>query len=242
MSNDYYNPTGNPQAGSFGASNAIKSEFVAVQTGFDKLPVISGNTDKIVAIGPGSMVPKTPGELGLSTVTALNAEAAARTAADGAEVTARNAAITAAVAVETANRTSAIAAVIPAGTRIIFAQAAPPAGFTLVTTETDRMLRLVNSTGGGIGGSHSPILMNVVPSHTHANTISDPGHFHDQHQGQIGAGVTGVGGRYADGADAGESTLNTSTKTTGITITNVANAGASDWTPKYINVIIGQKT
>ena len=60
----------------------------------------------------------------------------------------------------------------PSGTRLMFAQAAAPTGWTQVTTDeaTNRMLRVVNTAGAGTGGSHSPILNNVVPAHTHGFT------------------------------------------------------------------------
>ena len=77
------------------------------------------------------------------------------------------------------------------GTRLVFAQAAAPTGWTQDTsdTATNRMMRVVNTTGGGVGGSSDPTLMNVVPTHTHgfsggtaaAGTgtyIADPGHAH----------------------------------------------------------------
>lgn len=72
----------------------------------------------------------------------------------------------------TAYVTAAVAALIPSGTVALFAQAAAPTGWTQITTDTatNRMLRVVNTAGGGIGGSHSPILNNVVPSHTHGFT------------------------------------------------------------------------
>jgi hypothetical protein len=73
--------------------------------------------------------------------------------------------------------------IIPAGTKMPFAQAAAPTGFTQVTddTATNRMLRVVNTTGGGTGGSASPILMNVVPIHTHSFTTGgqSANHYHN---------------------------------------------------------------
>lgn len=108
--------------------------------------------------------------------------------------------------------TGAYAAAVPntdytqfaAGTRLVFAQASAPAGWTQDTTDAanNRLLRVVSTAGGGSGGSHSPILNNVVPSHTHGfstgnqsvdhthytttggasanhtHSIGDPGHAH----------------------------------------------------------------
>ena len=56
----------------------------------------------------------------------------------------------------------------PAGTTMPFFQAAPPTGWTLKTTNTDALLRVVNTTGGGSGGSVSPVTI----AHTHSNTFS----------------------------------------------------------------------
>lgn len=59
--------------------------------------------------------------------------------------------------------------VFPTGTRMPFAQAAAPAGWTQDVSDAanNRMLRVVNTAGGSIAGTHSPILNNVVPAHTH---------------------------------------------------------------------------
>jgi hypothetical protein len=67
---------------------------------------------------------------------------------------------------------AAIATLIPAGTRMPFAQASAPTGWTQDTSDraNNRMLRVVNTAGNGIGGSASPILNNVVPAHTHGFT------------------------------------------------------------------------
>lgn len=69
----------------------------------------------------------------------------------------------------TAFVTTAVNNAFPSGTRLMFAQAAAPTGWTQVTSDeaNNRMLRVVNTAGAGTGGSASPILNNVVPSHTH---------------------------------------------------------------------------
>ncbi|MEQ1636722.1 MAG: phage tail protein [Methylococcales bacterium] len=62
-----------------------------------------------------------------------------------------------------------------AGTRLLFAQAAAPTGWVQVTDATlhNRMLRVVNTaTGGAVGGTNDPTVMNVVPSHTHTFSAS----------------------------------------------------------------------
>lgn len=88
----------------------------------------------------------------------------------------------AASAASASSAAAAAAALLPAGTRMPFAQAAAPTGWTQDTTEAanNRMLRVVAGAGGGQGGTHSPILCNVVPAHTHGLNINaaDPAHQH----------------------------------------------------------------
>jgi hypothetical protein len=55
--------------------------------------------------------------------------------------------------VQTTAFTGAGAAVIPAGTVMLFYQAAAPTGWTQVTTQNNKALRVVSGTGGGTGGS-----------------------------------------------------------------------------------------
>jgi hypothetical protein len=50
MSNDYYNQTGWPATGSSGASANARSELADIAAGFDKLPGLSGNANKIVGV------------------------------------------------------------------------------------------------------------------------------------------------------------------------------------------------
>lgn len=69
----------------------------------------------------------------------------------------------------TAFVTTAVSNAFPTGTRLMFAQASAPTGWTQITTDeaNNRMLRVVTTTGAGTGGSASPILNDVVPAHTH---------------------------------------------------------------------------
>ena len=77
----------------------------------------------------------------------------------------------------TAFVTTAVNNAFPSGTRLMFAQAAAPTGWTQVTDDSanNRMLRVVNSTGAGTGGTASPILNNVVPAHTHTYSGTSSG-------------------------------------------------------------------
>jgi hypothetical protein len=87
---------------------------------------------------------------------------------------------------------AALQQVMPTGTRLAFPQAVAPTGWTQDTTASlnDRMMRIVTTGGGTTGGTDSPTLMNVVPSHSHGLTavsaasattgifLGDPGHSH----------------------------------------------------------------
>jgi hypothetical protein len=146
------------------------------------------------------------------------------------------------------------------GTRMPFAQAAAPTGWTQDVSDNanNRMLRVINSAGGGVGGSASPILNNVVSSHTHtftgnamgAHSHSDAGHTHstvNTNNLTARTGITGgpVASWFSDAAG---------TPTTGAGYANIqgasagtpsgsisANASAADWTPRYIDMIICAK-
>ena len=145
--------------------------------------------------------------------------------------------------------------IFPAGTRSPFAQAAAPTGWTQDASDNanNRMLRVVNTAGNGVGGSASPILNNTVPSHTHgfstggqsANHVHyDNGHVHGGGFAQFttadlgvygwsgtgdrntGTGYASLGGFSADHSHSG-STDNGSSQT--------------NWTPRYIDMIICAK-
>ena len=55
--------------------------------------------------------------------------------------------------VQTTAFTGSGSAVIPTGTVMLFFQAAAPTGWTQVTTQNDKALRVVSGTGAGTGGS-----------------------------------------------------------------------------------------
>ena len=146
---------------------------------------------------------------------------------------------------------------MPAGTRVPFAQAAAPTGWTQDTSDnaTNRMLRVVNTAGNGVGGSASPILNNVVSSHTHTftgstlgnHTHTDSGHNHAASTNAWAPGGGAVSGNaYSFGSVASvtvtSSTANLSSNSAGTPAgTNAANASASDWEPRYIDMIICAK-
>lgn len=144
---------------------------------------------------------------------------------------------------------------MPAGTRLPFAQAAAPTGWTQDTTDnaTNRMLRVVNTTGNGVGGSASPILNNTVPSHTHtftgtalaAHTHTDAGHSHSiETRGTLTQGGPNATNAWfnVSATSTGTGFANISSVSAGTPAgTNATNAGAIDWTPRYIDMIICAK-
>lgn len=53
MANDFFTASGNPATSSQGSSATMRAEFESIEDGFDKLPVLSGNGNKIVAVNSG---------------------------------------------------------------------------------------------------------------------------------------------------------------------------------------------
>lgn len=173
---------------------------------------------------------------------------------------------------------------MPVGTRMTFAQASAPVGWSQVTDDsaTNRMLRVVNTAGAGTGGSNSPILMNVVPSHTHTFTTGNNNvdHYHGvsfvsggmnsnathshtvtggfsnnflQYSAGGGGNLSAPAGSLVLGSSATAATANIDHthnivgNTGGTSATHVhsgtsdANASASNWTPRYLDLIVCQK-
>lgn len=50
MSNEYFNPDGNPTQGGSLTSSQLRTEFTAIQSGFAKLPTLAGNASKPVIV------------------------------------------------------------------------------------------------------------------------------------------------------------------------------------------------
>jgi hypothetical protein len=132
-------------------------------------------------------------------------------------------------------------AYLPSGTAMLFVQTAAPTGWTKSTTHDNKALRVVSGTAssGGTTGFTSVFTSRTIttanmPSHTH--TLTDPGHAHTY---TLKFGTTsGTGG----GTNwYGESTANTSTATTGITIANAGSGTAMDFAVQYVDVIIATK-
>jgi len=61
----------------------------------------------------------------------------------------------------------------PAGTKMVFAQAVAPTGWTQDTANDDAALRVVAASGGGVGGVHG---LSSPPATAHTHTIPDHSH------------------------------------------------------------------
>ena len=139
------------------------------------------------------------------------------------------------------------------GTRMPFAQAAAPTGWTQDTTDnaTNRMLRVVNTAGNGVGGSDSPIVNSTtMVAHTHTftgsalavHTHTDSGHTHTATMTSPQLGTGGGSNYLANGAtSSGTGYANISSISAGTPSgTNSTTTGVS-WTPRYIDMIICSK-
>jgi hypothetical protein len=145
---------------------------------------------------------------------------------------------------------------LPSGTRLLFHQPSAPTGWVQDVSDNanNRMLRVVNTAGGGIGGTHSPILNNVVPAHTHAFTTGnvsadhthlDIGHTHTvgttTYQGSLNN--SGVAVPSGSAANTGLGYANLSGATSNHTHSGSTDNGSSqtNWEPRYANIIICTK-
>jgi len=52
MSNEYFQPGSVPAPNSPGSSAIMRNEFASISAGFDKLPVLAGHADEVVAVNP----------------------------------------------------------------------------------------------------------------------------------------------------------------------------------------------
>ncbi|QCW22908.1 tail fiber [Synechococcus phage S-B05] len=139
-------------------------------------------------------------------------------------------------------------AVIPAGTTMLFYQASAPSGWTKLTTQNNKALRVVSGSGGGTGGNNTftstfatrsvPLLRhnhtassgNQSANHSHGVTvesggshthgISDPGHNHDY---SAPSGNKEFGNRSANAAASTRANFVSGNRLTGISI----NSGGS---------------
>lgn len=119
---------------------------------------------------------------------------------------------------------------LASGTKMVFFQSAAPTGWTKSTTHNDKMLRVVNTAGGGEGGSTG--IAAGLAAHTHTG----PSHTHGNNQaGAMDGNSLSI---YSSGPyyiPYGTSMPNTAAGGTG----NTGSGGA--WAPYYIDVIICTK-
>lgn len=89
----------------------------------------------------------------------------------------------------------------PRGTNLLFWQAAAPIGWTKLTTQNDKLLRVVNGTGGPSGGGGSNAFSTVnaqtVVGNTTLSASQIPSHTHGTGNGQsfatVNTSVAGIG-------------------------------------------------
>ena len=130
----------------------------------------------------------------------------------------------------------------PVGTKMTFFNTVVPLGWVQDTTNNDSMMRVVQSAGGGVGGTESPTSINFGHAHTtngHVLTIAEmPAHTHGAISGQDSqfgthfdaTSVTNNGIINTQSAGGGEAHGHGNTGTASLT-----------WSPKYLNMIIGNK-
>jgi len=94
----------------------------------------------------------------------------------------------------------------------------------------------VNGTGGS---ASTTLVTNNLPAHTHTATVTDPGHFHTYDR------TNGTSGQSGGGASviSGYTTTNTSTATTGISVTNSSTGSGTSFSilPPYYALAFIQK-
>lgn len=119
---------------------------------------------------------------------------------------------------------------IPQGTVMLFVQASAPTGWTKITTYHDKLLRVVNSSGAGTGGTwnisgftidNHTLTVDEIPAHTHGGA---PG----EAQG------AGGGSAYYNRNGVTESTGGGQGHSHGFTATGT-------WRPEYVNCIFASK-
>lgn len=167
--------------------------------------------------------------------------------------------------------------VIPPGSKLCWAQPSAPTGWTQVVdaSANNRMLRVINTVGGtsgsggtgggGYAGTHNPILMNVVPAHTHTITTgtesADHTHFDAGHNHAIYPdarfldlnNASGPGNNGNGGFSGGQNVVTAQYTGTGYaslggrsaahTHSGTTNSGSSqtNWQPHYLNLILCNK-
>lgn len=153
---------------------------------------------------------------------------------------------------------------VPVGSKLVFWNKVAPPGWTRVAGVQDtKMLRVVgySTQGGNSGGLDNPILMDKVPAHAHVLSgttgTQSASHGHSVQMDRT-TGVVGVstqsnnvavpyspGGMYWEGANGlwtRTSGNENATHTHALSGTCDENVGASTWQPRYLDVILCERT
>ena len=121
--------------------------------------------------------------------------------------------------------------IIPSGTVMAFVEASAPTGWTKITTHDDKMLRVVNSTGGGSAGSWTvPIDASVDHTHVISKLITATHSF--------SVFLFKSGGGNAIGVVADHSWTHTHALTSTGAHTHTPE---NTWRPQYVDVILCSK-
>jgi hypothetical protein len=126
----------------------------------------------------------------------------------------------------------------PVGTKLFFPQATVPVGWTLDITHNDKAIRIVNTTGGGSGGSSpfSTVFGKTATDATTLTTAQIAAHQHTNANAYI----------YQSGANANFSFSGANSVTAPVESTNNAGGGGShthgmDIRTHYVDTVIGKK-
>ena len=131
---------------------------------------------------------------------------------------------------------SSTTSLIPAGTVMLFLQAAAPTGWTQVTAYNDKVLRLVNdNSGAAVGGSWT---ITGITGGSHALTIAElAAHTHTV---SLVLASGGAGGN-PSGGTWHSSTVTSSSQGSGTAHDHGASTSDGTWRPAYQNIIACSK-
>lgn len=107
---------------------------------------------------------------------------------------------------------TSVAASFPSGTVMLFYQAAAPEGWTKLTTQNDKALRVVSGVGGGSGGTNG--LSALISDGTSLSIAQMPTHSHEVHY-VVGSTSVGSSKDFVDNYDGGGGNVLTSEKGSG---------------------------
>jgi hypothetical protein len=138
-------------------------------------------------------------------------------------------------------------AYLPTGTTMTFVQTAAPTGWTKSTTHDNKALRVVSGAAGsgGTTGFTSVFAARTIttanmPVHTHG--VTDPGHVHViNNLFASNFNYSSSGGSATSWYSTSNTTKNTDSGVTGITINNAGSGTAMDFAVQYVDVIIATK-